>query len=43
MNTILIALIIANVVVSYKGFNDMGFFRKYELDIGSIAQASNCA
>ena len=36
MNTILIALIIANVVVSYKGFNDIGFFRKYEFHIGSI-------
>jgi membrane associated rhomboid family serine protease len=36
MNTILIAIIIANVLVSYKGFNDVAFFRKNEFHIGSI-------
>lgn len=36
MNTFLIAIIIANVLFSYKGFNDYSFFRKYEFHIGSI-------
>src|SRR5690554_1439959 len=29
-------IIIANVLFSYKGFNDHGFFRKYEFHIGSL-------
>lgn len=36
MSTFLIAIIIATVVVSYKGFNDSYFCRKYEFHIGSI-------
>ena len=36
MNVILIAIIIANVLISYKGFNDLYFFRKYEYHVGSI-------
>ncbi|MFV8393369.1 rhomboid family intramembrane serine protease [Flavobacterium sp. LB2P6] len=36
MNTVLIAIIIVNVLISYKGFNDLSFFRKYEFHIGSI-------
>jgi membrane associated rhomboid family serine protease len=36
MNTILIAIIVANVLISYKGFNDLYFFRKYEFHVGSI-------
>ncbi len=36
MNVILIAIIVANVVISYKGFNDLYFFRKYEFHVGSI-------
>jgi len=36
MNTILIAIIVLNVVISYKGFQDIAFFRKYEFHIGSI-------
>ena len=36
MNTFLIAIIIANVLFSYKGFNDYSFFRKYEFHIGRI-------
>jgi membrane associated rhomboid family serine protease len=36
LNFVLIALIAVNVLVSYKGFNDMSFFRKYEFHIGSI-------
>jgi len=36
MNIILIAVIVANVLISYKGFNDLYFFRKYEFHVGSI-------
>ncbi|OIQ20229.1 MAG: rhomboid family intramembrane serine protease [Flavobacterium sp. MedPE-SWcel] len=36
MNIFLLLLIGANAIVSYKGFNDMIFFRKYEFHIGSI-------
>jgi membrane associated rhomboid family serine protease len=36
MNVILIAIIAVNLIVSFKGFNDLAFFRKYEFHIGSI-------
>jgi len=36
MSIILIVIIAANVLFSYKGFNDVSFFRKYEFHIGSI-------
>ena len=36
MNTILILIIVINLIVSFKGFNDLLFFRKYEFHIGSI-------
>ncbi|MEC5166587.1 membrane associated rhomboid family serine protease [Flavobacterium sp. PL11] len=36
MNTLLIVIILANVLLSYKGFNDLSFFRKYEFHVGSI-------
>lgn len=36
MTTILIVIIVANVLMSYKGFNDLEFFRKFEFHIGSI-------
>ena len=36
MNIILIAIIISTIIISYKGFNDVSFFRKYEFHIGSI-------
>jgi membrane associated rhomboid family serine protease len=36
MNVILIAIIVANILISYKGFNDFSFFRKYEFHVGSI-------
>ena len=36
MNSILILLIGLNLIVSFKGFNDLHFFRKYEFHIGSI-------
>lgn len=36
MNTFLIAIIVVNILISYKGFNDLAFFRKYEFHVGSI-------
>jgi len=36
MSIILIAIIVLNVLMSYKGFEDSYFFRKYEFHIGSI-------
>lgn len=36
MNTFLIAILIANVLISFKGFNDLSFFRKYEFHMGSV-------
>lgn len=36
MSTILIVIILANALFSYKGFNDILFFRKYDFHIGSI-------
>lgn len=36
MSISLIAIILANVLFSYKGFNDIMFFRKYDFHIGSI-------
>ncbi|EIA07159.1 rhomboid family intramembrane serine protease [Flavobacterium frigoris] len=36
MNIILIAIIVANVLFSYKGFNDNTFFRKYEFHMGRV-------
>lgn len=36
MSAILIAIIVANVLFSLKGFKDVAFFRKFEFHIGSI-------
>jgi membrane associated rhomboid family serine protease len=36
MNIPLLAIIAINALVSFKGFNDKEFFRKYEFHIGSI-------
>lgn len=36
MNFILIAIIVANALFSYKGFNDHSFFRKYEFHMGRV-------
>lgn len=36
MDILLITIIAINAVVSFKGFNDQLFFRKYEFHIGSI-------
>lgn len=36
MNIVLLVILAANVLISYKAFNDIHFFRKYEFHIGSI-------
>ena len=36
LNAVTIVLIIANVLVSIKGFNDFSFFEKYKFNIGAI-------
>ena len=36
LNIFLVAIILANVLFSLKGFDDISFFRKYEFHIGSI-------
>ncbi|KIQ21009.1 protease [Flavobacterium sp. MEB061] len=36
MNIILIGIIVANVLFSWKGFEDYSFMRKYEFHVGSI-------
>jgi len=36
MSIFLIAIIAATILFSFKGFNDVAFFRKYEFHIGSI-------
>ncbi len=36
MNTVLLLIIAINCIVSFKGFSDLAFFRKYEFHIGSI-------
>ncbi len=35
-NLFLIGLIAINVVISFKGFDDLSFFRKYQFHVGSI-------
>lgn len=35
-NLFLIGLIALNVVISFKGFDDLSFFRKYQFHVGSI-------
>ena len=36
MPLVLLVIMLINALVSYKGLNDMSFFRKYEFHIGSI-------
>lgn len=36
MNIVLIVIIVANAIASFKGFEDSYFFRKYDFNIGSI-------
>ncbi|WP_284653555.1 rhomboid family intramembrane serine protease [Flavobacterium terrisoli] len=36
LNIFLLGIILANVLISFKGFNDEYFFRKYQFHVGSI-------
>ena len=36
LSLVLIAIIAANVIISYKGFGDYGFFEKYKFNVGAI-------
>jgi len=36
MNTVLLVIIALNVIISFVGFDNLNFFRKYEFHIGSI-------
>ncbi len=36
LNIVTIIIIALNVIISYKGFNDYGFFEKYKFNIGNI-------
>ena len=36
MNILLIGIMAVTVLISYKGFNDLSFFRKFEFHVGSI-------
>lgn len=36
MNIFLIVIIALNLIISFKGFNDLSYFRKYEFHVGSI-------
>jgi len=41
MHPTLLLLIGITILISYKGFNDLSFFRKYEFHIGSIRAGEN--
>ncbi len=36
IDNVLIAIIAITTIISYKGFNDLAFFRRYEFHVGSI-------
>jgi membrane associated rhomboid family serine protease len=36
LDLITIIIIVANVIISYKGFGDFGFFEKYKFNIGGV-------
>ncbi|MEP3839186.1 MAG: rhomboid family intramembrane serine protease [Algibacter sp.] len=36
LNIVTIVIIAANVIISYKGFNDFGFFDKYKFQVGAV-------
>ena len=38
MNQVVLILIVANALFSYKGFNDMPFFNKFKFQVGAIKQ-----
>ncbi|HNQ27466.1 MAG TPA: rhomboid family intramembrane serine protease [Aquaticitalea sp.] len=36
LSLVAIAIIAANVIISYKGFNDYGFFERYKFNVGAV-------
>jgi len=36
LSLVTIVIIAANIIISYKGFGDYGFFERYKFNIGSI-------
>ncbi len=38
LNSITIVIIAANIIISYKGFNDYTFFNRYKFNIGNIVR-----
>ncbi|GAA3582837.1 rhomboid family intramembrane serine protease [Snuella lapsa] len=36
LDLVTIVIIVANVIISYKGFGDFGFFEKYKFNVGAI-------
>ncbi|GAA3787854.1 MULTISPECIES: rhomboid family intramembrane serine protease [Corallibacter] len=38
LSLVTIVIIAANVIISFKGFNDFGFFEKYKFNVGSIVK-----
>lgn len=41
LSLVTVAIIVANVVVSYKGFEDQLFFEKYKFNVGSIRRGEH--
>ena len=36
LDLITVIIIAANVIISYKGFGDFGFFEKYKFNVGAV-------
>ncbi|WP_338357994.1 rhomboid family intramembrane serine protease [Yeosuana marina] len=36
LDVVTIIIIVANVIISYKGFSDFGFFEKYKFNVGAV-------
>ncbi|MBJ6369441.1 rhomboid family intramembrane serine protease [Snuella sedimenti] len=36
LDLVTIVIIVANVIISYKGFGDFGFFEKYKFNVGAV-------
>ena len=41
LDLITIIIIAANVIISYKGFGDYGFFEKYKFNVGAVRRGEN--
>ena len=40
LNLVTIIIIAANIIISYKGFNDLSFFEKYKFNVGDIKRGA---